>query len=92
MDAWTYIGFVAGALTSTGYLPQLFKGYRTKRLEDVSLLMPLVLCIGMALWLVYGLAKQDLAIIAANVLGVTLTALLVLMKMHYGRRTVQSAF
>lgn len=87
MDAWTYLGFVAGALTSTGYIPQLVKGYRTRRLEDVSLLMPMILCIGMAMWLVYGLVKDDVAIIVANVVGVTLTALLVAMKMLYGRQS-----
>lgn len=85
MDAWTYLGFVAGALTSTGYIPQIIKGYRTKRLKDVSLLMPAVLGFGMFLWLIYGLAREDLAIIVANIVGASLTALLVAMKWHYDR-------
>jgi len=86
MDAWTYLGFAAGALTSTGYLPQIIKGYRTGRLQDVSLLMPMILCVGMTMWLVYGLAKDDLAIIVANIVGVSFTALLVAMKVLYGKR------
>lgn len=83
MDDWTYLAFFAGALTSTGYLPQIMKGFRTKKLEDVSLLMPAVLGIGMFLWLVYGLAREDPAIIAANVVGSSLTAILVVMKLRY---------
>lgn len=83
MDEWTYLAFFAGALTSTGYLPQIIKGIRTKKLEDVSLLMPAVLGIGMLLWLVYGLAREDPAIVAANVVGSSLTAILVLMKVRY---------
>jgi MtN3 and saliva related transmembrane protein len=83
MDDWTYLAFIAGALTSTGYLPQIIKGFRTKRLEDVSLLMPAVLGLGMFLWLVYGLARGDPAIIVANVVGSTFTGILVLMKMRY---------
>ena len=83
MDEWTYLAFIAGALTSTGYLPQIIKGYRTKKLEDVSLLMPAVLGSGMMLWLAYGLAREDPAIIVANVVGSTLTAALVLMKLRY---------
>jgi MtN3 and saliva related transmembrane protein len=83
MDSWTYLAFVAGALTSTGYIPQIIKGYRTRKLDDVSLIMPAVLGLGMFLWLIYGLAREDSAIIAANVVGASLTTLLVLMKMRY---------
>jgi MtN3 and saliva related transmembrane protein len=87
MDAWTYLAFFAGALTSIGYLPQIIKGLRTRRLEDVSLLMPAVLGVGMFLWLVYGFAREDPAIIVANIVGSTLTAILVLMKLRYDAST-----
>lgn len=83
MDEWTYLGFIAGALTSTGYLPQIVKGFRTKRMHDVSTLMPAVLGLGMFLWLIYGLAREDMAIVAANIVGSSLTAILVAMKYHY---------
>jgi len=86
MDEWTYFAFAAGALTSTGYLPQIVKGFRTKKMEDVSLLMPAVLGFGMFLWLIYGLAREDPAIIVANIVGSSLTALLVTMKIIYDRR------
>lgn len=91
MDSWTYLAFLAGALTSTGYLPQIVKGYTTRKMEDVSLLMPAVLGFGMFLWLIYGLAREDPAIIVANVVGASLTAVLVAMKLVYrtnGRRVV----
>ncbi len=83
MDSWTFLAFVAGALTSTGYLPQIAKGLRTKKMRDVSLLMPAVLGTGMFLWFLYGVAREDIAIIAANVVGTSLTALLVGLKLHY---------
>jgi len=85
MDGWTYLAFVAGALTSTGYIPQIIKGYRTRKLDDVSLIMPAVLGFGMFLWLIYGLAREDSAIIVANVVGASFTTLLVLMKMRYSK-------
>lgn len=80
MDNWTYLAFLAGALTSTGYIPQIVKGYRTRRMEDVSLTMPAILGIGMFLWLIYGIERGDTAIIAANVVGTSLTTILVAMK------------
>ena len=85
MDVWTYLGFLAGALTSTGYLPQIVKGFRTKKMQDVSLLMPAILGVGMFLWLVYGLAREDIVIVVANIVGSSLTALLVAMKIRYDR-------
>jgi len=87
MDAVTLLGVIAGLLTSTGFIPQIVKGYRTKRMQDVSFLMPAVLGLGMALWLVYGVAREDAAIIFANSLGVSLTAALCLMKLFYEKRT-----
>lgn len=85
MDEWTYLAFIAGALTSTGYLPQIVKGLKTRKLDDVSLLMPAVLGIGMLIWLIYGLAREDMAIVVANVVGASLTAILVGMKLRYER-------
>jgi len=85
VDVWTYLGFLAGALTSTGYLPQIVKGFRTKKMQDVSLLMPAILGVGMFLWLVYGLAREDIVIVVANIVGSSLTALLVAMKIRYDR-------
>lgn len=91
MDEWTYLAFVAGALTSTGYLPQIVKGLRTKKMKDVSLLMPAVLGFGMFLWLIYGLAREDPAIVVANVVGSSLTAVLVSMKIYYDRAAQRTA-
>ncbi len=89
MDSWTYLAFVAGAMTSTGYIPQIVKGFRTGKLDDVSLIMPAVLGFGMFLWLIYGLVRIDYAIIVANIVGAALTTTLVLMKLRFGRATVK---
>ena len=48
------LGLFAGVITSIGFIPQLIKGYMTKKLEDVAYFMPIVLAIGMAIWFIYG--------------------------------------
>ena len=78
-----WLGVLAGAITSFGFIPQLVKGYRTKKLDDVSYYMPLVLCFGMLLWLIYGVFRFDLAIIGANVFGMGCNVALILMKKYY---------
>ncbi|MEM0492438.1 MAG: SemiSWEET family transporter [Candidatus Thermoplasmatota archaeon] len=79
----TALGFIAGIITSSGFIPQIIKGYRIKRLDDVSYLMLFVLTIGMILWLIYGLLKTDPAIISANLFAVICCTILITMKHHY---------
>ncbi len=82
-DLFTVLGFTAGAVTSMGFIPQLIRGYRTKKLHDISYGMPMVLMSGMTLWLLYGILRNDIAIIVANSFGVFCNILLLLMKRRY---------
>ena len=77
------LGLIAGAVTSMGYLPQLFKGYKTKKLMDISYYMPGVLAIGMALWLIYGIFLNAIAVIVANAFGISCSIVLIIMKKKY---------
>jgi MtN3 and saliva related transmembrane protein len=70
-------------VTSVAFIPQLIRGYRTKKLHDISYGMPLVLISGMSLWLFYGILRNDIAIIVANSFGVLCNILLLLMKKRY---------
>jgi MtN3 and saliva related transmembrane protein len=83
IDPITLIGFSAGVITSLGFIPQLIRGYKRKQLNDVSYWMPFVLTMGMSLWLVYGILRNDIAIIAANTFGVLCNILLIIMKKSY---------
>jgi len=83
MESVILIGIVAGTLTSICFIPQIIKGYQTKKLTDVSYLMCLVLIVGMFLWLVYGVLKNDWVLIGANIVGITTCALLIIMKKIY---------
>jgi len=76
-------GLLAGAITSMGFIPQLIRGYRTKKLDDVSYYMPVVLIIGMTMWFIYGLLQQALAVIIANSFGVGSCLALLIMKGKY---------
>ena len=77
------LGLLAGAITSAGFLPQLIRGYKTKKLDDISYFMPGVLAAGMTLWFLYGVMLQAIAIIVANVFGVCCCIVLILLKKRY---------
>lgn len=77
------LGLIAGAVTSMGYLPQLYRGYKTKKLDDVSYYMPGILAIGMTLWMIYGIFLEAIAVIVANIFGVSCSIVLIIMKKIY---------
>lgn len=79
----TTLGLLAGAVTSAGFLPQLIKGYKTKKLDDISYFMPIVLAMGMSLWFLYGIFRDDIAIIIANAFGISSCIILMIMKKRY---------
>ncbi len=85
MDVLTIeiIGILAGILTSIGFIPQLIKGYKTKKLDDVSYYMPSVLAIGMILWLTYGILIESIAVITANFFSIACNITLLVMKKIY---------
>ena len=80
------LGLIAGAITATGFIPQLIKGHRTKKLDDVSYGMPIVLMAGMSLWIAYGVLDNDVHVIAANIFGISCNICLILMKQHYSQK------
>jgi MtN3 and saliva related transmembrane protein len=66
---WELIGWGAAILTMFGFVPQILKIYRTRSVADVSLLMLLQFCLGIFLWLLYGLHIQDNILIVSNAIS-----------------------
>ena len=83
MDSIQILGLIAGAITSIGFIPQIIKGYKTKKLDDVSYFMPIVLAVGMTLWFYYGVLLQAIAVIIANMFGVGCCLALIFLKKIY---------
>jgi MtN3 and saliva related transmembrane protein len=84
------IGILAGCLTTLSWVPQLVRTRRRGTADDISGHYLLTFGTGVAGWLVYGLAKSDVAVIFANAL--TFTLLLGLVWMKYVWRTAPSDY
>ena len=63
------IGLSAAFLTTSAFIPQVYKIYKEKNADGISLTMYIILFIGVILWFVYGLLIGSLSIIIAN--GIT---------------------
>jgi MtN3 and saliva related transmembrane protein len=82
--AMTIIGLAAAVGTTGAWLPQVLQTYRTRKAEDFSWHYLRLFASGVALWLVYGIARRDIAIIVAN--GVTLLLVLVVAFVKFRER------
>jgi MtN3 and saliva related transmembrane protein len=81
----TILGLAAGALTTGCWLPQLLKAWRTRSASDFSWAYLMVFGTGIALWIWYGVAVDDLAIVVTNTLTISLTLGVAGLKLRFDR-------
>jgi MtN3 and saliva related transmembrane protein len=77
------LGYVAAVGTTGAFVPQVYKVYKTKKTEDLSLSTFLLFCIGIVLWTIYGFYIQSLPVILANSITFALAFYILLMKIRY---------
>ncbi|MDD3722700.1 MAG: SemiSWEET transporter [Lutibacter sp.] len=82
-DNFEIIGLVAGILTTSAFVPQVYKTWKAKSAESLSLTMFLVFFVGIILWLIYGIHINSLAMILANAVTGFLALLLIFFKLRY---------
>ncbi len=75
------IGILAAILTTFGFVPQIIKIYRTKSIDNVSILTLFQFSIGVTLWMIYGIYLKDNIITISNF--ISLITLIVLIIFYY---------
>jgi MtN3 and saliva related transmembrane protein len=83
MDTVVIIGYIAGALTTISFVPQVIRTWKLKETKDFSLVMLLLFAAGMLLWTIYGIWISSVPIIAANIVTFGLVLILLWMKVRY---------
>ncbi|MGZ5233028.1 MAG: SemiSWEET family sugar transporter [Burkholderiales bacterium] len=71
------VGYVAGAITTLSFLPQLILTVRSRQAEGVSLRMYLLFSFGVALWITYGVFRKSPAVVLTNAVTLLLTVAIV---------------
>lgn len=77
-----WIGSMAAVLTTISFVPQVIHSYRTRDLSGVSLSMYSFFTLGVGLWLLYGVIKQDWPLILANSITFCLAAIVLGLKIQ----------
>jgi MtN3 and saliva related transmembrane protein len=82
------VGISATIFAVSSTVPQIIKGIKTKKMDDVSVWLIMALITGLSLWVVYGIAKNDTVIAGGNSVGVSLNGILLLLKIRYSRNPI----
>ena len=77
------VGIAAGIFTATSMLPQVIKTLKEKEAEDVSPVMLIVLITGIALWVFYGILRNDIPIMATNGFSLILNLFMLYLRWKY---------
>lgn len=85
MTVW--VGLLAATFTTLAFVPQVVKTWRTKSAADLSIGTFAMFCLGVALWLVYGVLQRDLPIILANVVTLVLALAILVQALVFRRRS-----
>ena len=78
------LGIVAGTLTTTSFIPQVWRIVQTRSARDISWGMCTVFAAGTASWLAWGIAQRAMPVILANSVTLVLAIAIMALKWRYG--------
>ncbi len=78
------LGLVAGALTTAAFIPQVIQVWKTRSARDISLTMFVFFCLGVTLWLLYGLQIGATPVVVANGVTLVLALAILVAKIRFG--------
>lgn len=74
IETQAFIGYLAAFLTTTAFVPQAYKSWRSRDLSGISLPMYAMFTAGVGFWLVYGLMIDSAPVILANLITFALSS------------------
>jgi len=79
------LGFIAGALISVGFIPQLWRLFKLKSAREISLPFTLLFLVGLACWLAYGILMSLPPVILWNAIATAMMCAMLYAKLKYSR-------
>jgi MtN3 and saliva related transmembrane protein len=79
------LGFVGGALTTIGFIPQIWRLFRLRSAHEISLPFTTFFIAGIAFWLSYGISLNLLSVIITNAITLALGCAMLYAKLRFGR-------
>jgi MtN3 and saliva related transmembrane protein len=87
MDGIEIIGGLAGLMTTSAFLPQALKVYKTKDTGSISMTMYIIFVMGLMFWIAYGVLCHKLAIILPNIVTLIFASYILFVKLSGTKRS-----
>jgi len=86
MDWIEVTGLVASGLSSLTFVPQVYRAWKTRSVDDLSLLMMFFIFTSTILWLIYGFGRNSLPVIICNGIILALSIVLIYFKFSFKKK------
>jgi MtN3 and saliva related transmembrane protein len=87
MDIFDICGYSAGIFYVGSFIPQIYKSYQTKCLDDVSYLWQFIFIFALALSIIYSLHYNLKPIYITSSIELLMMLILIIMKYYYSKVT-----
>jgi MtN3 and saliva related transmembrane protein len=85
LDWKVLLGFIGGASTTTGFIPQVRRLFRLRSAHEMSLPFTILFIFGMSFWLSYGISMRLPSVVVCNAITVASGCAMLYAKLRYGR-------
>ena len=85
IDFYELCGYGAGILFASGFIPQIYKSYKTKKLDDVSYGWQCIFTTGIILGIIYSVHHDLKPIYICSTIELIFMTILILMKIYYSK-------
>lgn len=87
MDWIIWVGHFGAFLTSVTFIPQVYKVWQSKSVDDLSLTMMCIVVLSTIVWLTYAVVLMLWPVIIANAIVFVLSLMLIYFKFAYRKRS-----
>ncbi|MDO9048388.1 MAG: SemiSWEET transporter [Methylobacter sp.] len=86
MSELDILGLIATGFSTSSFMPQIWRTWKTRDVSGISLSTYVILTIALALWLLYGILKGDVPLIVANTIMIVFSSVIAAMKIVFEKR------
>ncbi len=80
-----FFGTAALITSIIGLLPQVYKSFKTKSTDDLSMVMLMNYLVCSLSWIMYGICMKSMFVVWSNVVGLITSSVSILMKRKYDK-------
>jgi MtN3 and saliva related transmembrane protein len=84
MSIATMVGLAAALFTTTAFLPQVVRAWRTRSTRDLSYGTFVTYAVGLAMWFAYGMMIRDVPLMLSNGTTLLLALTIIGLKIRHG--------